>query len=113
MPARLPPLARRVSEVGTVTALAQIAVLATAILGLTFLAARGLREAYRAVEQYRRDVAEIDAADEWDAVVRDAQMVAAYGRHPASQRRSVAGLWLSMYPREQTRPPLRLVEGDR
>ena len=112
MPARLPPLARRVSEVGTVTGLAQIVVLATAILGLTFLAARGLREAYRAVEQYRADVAQADAVDAWDAVVTDAQLVVAYGRHPASQRRSVAGLWRAMYPRERVHPIVRLIGGD-
>jgi len=92
------------------TGIVQVALVATVILALTFLAARGLREGWRAVEAYRADVAQADAADAWDADVTDAQLVVAYGRHPASQRRSVAGLWRAMYPREQTRPPLRLVE---
>ena len=95
------------------TGLAQVELLATVILALTFLAARGLREGWDAVEQYRADVAQADAADAWDAVVTDAQLVVAYGRHPASQRRSVAGLWQARFPAGRTRPPLRLVEGDR
>lgn len=94
------------------TPLLDVALVATAILGLTFVAARGLREAYRAVEQYRADCALADAADEWDADVTDAQLVVAYGRHPASQRRSVAGLWRAMYPREQAHPIVRLIGGD-
>ena len=94
------------------TPLLTIAIVATAILGLTFVAARGLREAYRAVEQYRADCALADAADEWDADVTDAQLVVAYGRHPASQRRSVAGLWRAMYPRERVHPIVRLIGGD-
>lgn len=76
------------------TGIVQVALVATVILALTFLAARGLREGWRAVEAYRADVAQADAADAWDAVVTDAQLVVAYGRHPASQRRSVAGAWL-------------------
>lgn len=92
------------------TALAQVALVATVILAGTFAAARGLREGWRAVESYRADVAQADAADAWDAVVTDAQLVVAYGRHPASQRRSVAGLWRAMYPRERVHPILRLIE---
>ena len=95
------------------TGIVQVALVATVILALTFLAARGLREGWRAVEQYRADVALADAVDAWDAAVRDAQMVAAYGRHPASQRRSVAGLWRAMYPRERVHPILRLIGDDR
>jgi len=93
-----------------VTGLTQVALLATVILAATFVAARGLRECWGAVEQYRAYCALADAADEWDAAVTDALRLAAIGRHPTSQRRSVAGLWRAMYPREQTRPPLRLVE---
>ena len=95
------------------TPLFDIALVATAIIGLVFVAARGLREAYRAVESYRADVAQADAADAWDAVVTDAQLVVAYGRHPVSQRRSVAGLWRAMYPRERVHPILRLIGDDR
>ena len=94
------------------TGLTQVALVATVILALTFLAARGLREGWRAVEQYRADVAQADAVDAWDAVVTDAQLVVAYGRHPASQRRSVAGLWRAMYPRERVHPIVRLIGGD-
>ena len=94
------------------TPLLTIAIVATAILGLTYFAARGLREGWRAVESYRADVAQADAVDAWDAVVTDAQLVVAYGRHPASQRRSVAGLWRAMYPRERVHPIVRLIGGD-
>ena len=94
------------------TPLLDVALVATVILAATFVAARGLREAYRAVESYRADVAQADAADAWDAVVTDAQLVVAYGRHPASQRRSVAGLWRAMYPRERVHPIVRLIGGD-
>ena len=94
------------------TGIVQVALVATVILALTFLAARGLREGWRAVESYRSDCAELDAADAWDAVVTDAQLVGAYGRHPASQRRSVAGLWRAMYPRERVHPIVRLIGGD-
>lgn len=94
------------------TALAQVALVATVILAGTFAAARALREGWRAVESYRADVAQADAADEWDAVVTDAQLVVAYGRHPVSQRRSVAGLWRAMYPRERVHPIVRLIGGD-
>ena len=94
------------------TPLLDIALVAMAILGLTFLAARGLREAYHAVERYRRDVAEADALDAWDAAVTDALRLAAVGRHPISQRRSVAGLWRAMYPRERVHPVLRLITED-
>ena len=94
------------------TGIVQVALVATVILALTFLAARGLREGWRAVEQYRADVALADAVDAWDAVVTDAQLVVAYGRHPASQRRSVAGLWRAMYPRERVHPIVRLIGGD-
>ena len=95
------------------TPLLDIALVAMAILGLTFLAARGLREAYHAVERYRRDVAQADAADEWDAAVADAQQLVAFGRHPISQRRSVAGLWRAEYPRDRTHPILRLITEDK
>ncbi len=94
------------------TPLLTIAIVATAILGLAYFAARGLREGWRAVETYRRECAEIDAADAWDAVVTDAQLVVAYGRHPASQRRSVAEFWRSHFPRDQTPLVLRLVKED-
>ena len=94
------------------TALAQVALVATVILALTFLAARGLREGWRAVETYRADVAAVDAADAWDAVVTDAQLVVAYGRHPISQRRSVADFWRSHFPRDRTPLVLRLVKED-
>ena len=94
------------------TGIVQVALVATVILALTFLAARGLREGWRAVEAYRADVAQADAADAWDADVTDAQLVVAYGRHPASQRRSVAGLWRAMYPRERVHPIVRLIGGD-
>ena len=94
------------------TPLLDVALVATAILGLTFVAARGLREAYRAVEQYRADCALADAADEWDADVTDAQLVVAYGRHPISQRRSVADFWRSHFPRDRTPLVLRLVKED-
>ena len=94
------------------TPLTQIALLAVVILASTYFAARALREGWRAVERYRRDVALADAADAWDAVVTDAQLVVAYGRHPASQRRSVAGLWRAMYPRERVHPIVRLIGGD-
>ena len=94
------------------TPLLDVALVATAILGLTFVAARGLREAYRAVEQYRADCALADAADAWDAVVTDAQLVVAYGRHPISQRRSVADFWRSHFPRDRTPLVLRLVKED-
>jgi len=96
-----------------VTPLTQIALLAVVILAGTFLAARGLREAYHAVERYRRDVAQADAADEWDAAVADAQQLVAFGRHPISQRRSVAGLWRAEYPRDRTHPILRLITEDK
>ena len=95
------------------TPLLTIALVATAILGLAFLAARGLREAYHAVERYRRDVALADAADAWDAAVADAQQLVAFGRHPISQRRSVAGLWRAEYPRDRTHPILRLITEDK
>ena len=65
------------------TGLAQVELLATVILGLAFLAARGLREAYRAVED------------------------------PTSRRPSVHDWWQARFPAGRTRPPLRLVEGDR
>ena len=94
------------------TGIVQVALVATVILAGTFAAARALREGWRAVESYRADVAQADAADAWDAVVTDAQLVVAYGRHPASQRRSVAGLWRAMYPRERVHPIVRLIGGD-
>ena len=94
------------------TPLLDIALVATAILGLAFLAARGLREAYHAVERYRRDVALADAADEWDAAVTDALRLAAFGRHPVTQRPSVAGWWRAEYPRDRTHPILRLITED-
>ena len=94
------------------TPLLDVALVATAILGLTFVAARGLREAYRAVEQYRADCALADVADEWDAAVTDALRLAAYGRHPISQRPSVADWWQARFPAGRTHPILRLIEGD-
>lgn len=95
------------------TPLLDVALVATVILAGSYFAARALREGWRAVEAYRTDVAAVDAADAWDAAVADAQLVVAYGRHPASQRRSVAGLWRSMYPRERTHPVLRLITEDK
>ena len=94
------------------TPLLDVALVATVILAATFVAARGLREGWHAVETYRRDVAEADAADAWDADVTDALRLAAIGRHPTSQRRSVAGLWRAMYPRERVHPIVRLIGGD-
>ena len=94
------------------TPLFDIALVATAIIGLTFLAARALREGWRAAESYRADVAEADALDAWDAAVTDALRLAAFGRHPISQRRSVAGLWRAEYPRDRTHPILRLITED-
>ena len=94
------------------TGIVQVALVATVILALTFLAARGLREGWRAVETYRADVAAVDAADAWDADVTDALRLAAFGRHPISQRRSVAGLWRAEYPRDRTHPILRLITED-
>ena len=95
------------------TPLFDIALVATAIIGLTFIAARGLREGWRAVEAYRAECAQLDAADQWDADVTDALRLAAFGRHPISQRRSVAGLWRAMYPRERVHPVLRLITEDK
>jgi hypothetical protein len=89
-----------------VTPLVQIALLAAAFIGLAFLTASAVRE-------WRRSDREDQAADDWDTAVTDALRLAAIGRHPTSQRRSVAGLWRAMYPRQQTRPGLRLVDGDR
>ena len=94
------------------TPLTQIALLAVVILAGTFVAARGLREAYRAVEQYRADCRRRDALNAWDAAVTDALRLAAVGRHPISQRRSVAGLWRAEYPRDRTHPILRLITED-
>ena len=94
------------------TPLTQIALLAVVILASTYFAARALREGWRAVEQYRADCAQADAADEWDADVTDALRLAAFGRHPISQRRSVAGLWRAEYPRDRTHPILRLITED-
>ena len=93
------------------TPLTQIALLAVVILAGTFVAARGLREAYRAVEQYRADVAEADA-DAWDAAVTDALRLAAVRPASDRQRRSVAGLWRAEYPRDRTHPILRLITED-
>lgn len=95
------------------TPLTQIALLAVVILASTYFAARALREGWRAVEQYRADCALADAADEWDADVTDALRLAAFGRHPISQRRSVAGLWRAEYPRDRTHPILRLITEDK
>ena len=61
------------------TGIVQVALVATVILALTFLAARGLREGWDAVEQYRADVAQADAVDAWDADVTDALRLAAIG----------------------------------
>ena len=94
------------------TPLTQIALLAVVILASTYFAARALREGWRAVEQYRADCAQADAADAWDAAVADAQQLVAFGRHPISQRRSVAGLWRAEYPRDRTHPILRLITED-
>ena len=95
------------------TGIVQVALVATVILALTFLAARGLREGWDAVEQYRADVAQADAVDAWDADVTDALRLAAIGRHPTSRRPSVHAWWQARFPAGRTRPPLRLVEGDR
>ena len=95
------------------TPLLDIALVAMAILASTYFAARALREGWRAVEQYRADCALADAADEWDADVTDALRLAAFGRHPISQRRSVAGLWRAEYPRDRTHPILRLITEDK
>ena len=94
------------------TPLLTIAIVATAILGLAYFAARGLREGWRAVETYRRGVAQVDAADDFDRHCRDAQMLAAIGRHPVSQRPSVADWWQARFPAGRTHPILRLIEGD-
>lgn len=94
------------------TPLLTIAIVATAILGLAYFAARALREGWRAVESYRADVALADAADEWDADVTDALRLAAFGRHPISQRRSVAEFWRWHFPRDRTPLVLRLVKED-
>ena len=94
------------------TPLTQIALLAVVILAGTFVAARGLREAYRAVEQYRADVAEADALDAWDEAVTDALRLAATARHPVTQRPSVAGWWRRHFPRGRTHPILRLITED-
>ena len=95
------------------TPLTQIALLAVVILASTYFAARALRDGWRAVERYRADCALADAADEWDAAVTDALRLAAFGRHPISQRRSVAGLWRAEYPRDRTHPILRLITEDK
>lgn len=95
------------------TALAQVALVATVILAATFAAARGLREGWRAAGQYRADCAAADAADAWDAVVTDALRLAAIGRHPTSRRPSVHAWWQARFPAGPTRPPLRLVEGEK
>lgn len=71
-----------------------------------FTAARAVRE------WWRSDQAD-QARDDFDAHCRDAQLLAAIGRHPISQRRSVAGLWRAMYPRDRTHPILRLITEDK
>ena len=68
---------------------------------LVFVAARAIREW---AQSDRADLDRANAVDDWNAHVEDAQRMAAYGRHPASQRRSVAGLWRAMYPRERVHP---------
>ena len=95
------------------TPLLDVALVATVILAGSYFAARALREGWRAVEAYRTDVAAVDAADAWDAAVTDALRLAAFGRHPISQRRSVAGLWRAEYPRDRTHPILRLITEDK
>ena len=94
------------------TALTQIALLAVVILAGTFLAARGLREGWNAVESYRADVAEADALDAWDEAVTDALRLAATARHPVTQRPSVAGWWRRHFPRGRPHPILRLITED-
>lgn len=87
------------------TPLLDIALVAMAILGVTFTVARAIRE-------WRRSDLADQAADDWDEAVTDALRLAAVGRHPISQRRSVAGLWRAMYPRERVHPVLRLITED-
>jgi len=89
-----------------VTPLLDIALVAMAILGVTFTVARAIRE-------WRRSDLADQAADDWDAAVTDALRLAAFGRHPISQRRSVAGLWRAEYPRDRTHPILRLITEDK
>lgn len=88
------------------TPLLDIALVAMAILGVTFTVARAIRE-------WRRSDLADQAADDWDEAVTDALRLAAFGRHPISQRRSVAGLWRAMYPRERVHPVLRLITEDK
>lgn len=87
------------------TQLFDVALVAAAILAVTFTVARAIRE-------WRRSDLADQAADEWDADVTDALRLAAFGRHPISQRRSVAGLWRAEYPRDRTHPILRLITED-
>lgn len=88
------------------TPLLDIALVAMAILGVTFTVARAIRE-------WRRSDLADQAADDWDEAVTDALRLAAFGRHPISQRRSVAGLWRAEYPRDRTHPILRLITEDK
>ena len=69
--------------------------------------------AVRAVREWRRSDLADQARDDWDTAVTDALRLAAIGRHPTSRRPSVHDWWQARFPAGRTRPPLRLVEGDR
>ena len=68
--------------------------------------------AVRAVREWRRSDLADQARDDWDTAVTDALRLAAIGRHPVSQRRSVAEFWRSHFPRDRTPLVLRLVKED-
>lgn len=68
--------------------------------------------AVRAVREWRRSDLADQARDDWDTAVTDALRLAAIGRHPTSQRRSVADWWQARFPAGRTHPILRLIEED-
>lgn len=76
---------------------------------LAFFTARALREWWQAD---RDDLDRANAVDDWNAHVDDAQRMAELGRHPITQRRSVAGLWRMAHPRDRRHVMLRLVEDE-
>lgn len=76
---------------------------------LVFVAARAIREW---AQSDRADLDRANAVDDWNAHVEDAQRMAALGRHPITQRRSVAGLWRMAHPRDRRHVMLRLVEDE-
>ena len=76
---------------------------------LAFFTGRALREWWKAD---RDDLDRANAVDDWNAHVDDAQRMAALGRHPITQRRSVAGLWRMAHPRDRRHVMLRLVEDE-